>query len=327
MAEIVVGIAASHSPQLSSGVEWWDNHGQRDRNNPRLLGHDGEFHPYDELPTAPQEVLDQLTPETYQAKYERAQRGIETLTAVLADARPDVVVVIGDDQWEMFKDEGIPAFALFHGDRLFDEQQRDLSTIAEGVRAAQWAAHGDGRAWHRTDGRLAEHITATLSENDFDVHWFKEQREDRTLGHAFTFPRYRLGLDPAVPIVPVFVNCYFPPNNPNPARCFAFGQAVREAIDSWDADVRVGVITSGGLSHFVVNETLDHQILDGLAAGDWASFGDVPRRHMRSGSAEILNWITAAGVLEKHTATIVDYVPGYRSPAGTGTGMAFAYWK
>lgn len=327
MAEIVVGIAASHSPQLSSGVEWWDNHGQRDRTNPKLLGRDGEFHPYDELPTAPQEVLDQLTPEIYQAKYERAQHGIETLTRVLADARPDVVVVIGDDQWEMFKDEGIPAFALFHGDRLFDEQQRDLSTIAAGVRAAQWAAHGDGRAWHRTDGRLAEHITATLSEHDFDVHWFKEQREDRTLGHAFTFPRYRLGLDPEIPIVPVFVNCYFPPNNPNPARCFAFGQAVREAVDSWDADVRVGVITSGGLSHFVVNEALDHQILDGLAAGDWASFGDVPRQHMRSGSAEILNWITAAGVLEKHTATIVDYVPGYRSPAGTGTGMAFAYWK
>lgn len=327
MAEIVVGVAASHSPQLSSGVEWWSNHGERDRTNPKLLGHDGEFHTYEELPIAPQAVLDQLKPEIYEAKYERAQKGIETLTRILADARPDVVLVIGDDQWEMFKDEGIPAFALFHGDRLFDEQQRDLSQIAEGVRAAQWAAHGEGRAWHLTDGRFAQHITRTLSENDFDVHWFKEQREDRTLGHAFTFPRYRLGLEPETPIVPLFINCYFPPNNPNPARCFAFGQAVRQAVESWDADVRVGVITSGGLSHFVVNEELDQQILAGLSAGDWESFGDIPRKHMRSGSAEILNWIAAAGILEKHTATIVDYVPGYRSPAGTGTGMAFAYWK
>ena len=326
MAEIVVGIAASHTPQLSSGVEWWENHGERDRNNPKLLGHDGEFHTYDELPDAPQEVLDQLRAEVYEAKYARAQRGIELLTAKLAEARPDVVLVIGDDQWEMFKDEGVPAFALFHGDRLFDEQQRDLTKVPEGIRAAQWAAHADERAWHRTDGELAKHITGTLSEKDFDVHWFKEQREDRTLGHAFTFPRYRLGLDPEIPIVPLFINCYFPPNNPNPARCFAFGQAVREAVEAWDADVRVAVITSGGLSHFVVNEAIDQQILAGLVAGDWGSFGDVPRKQMRSGSAEILNWIAAAGILEKHQATVVDYVPGYRSPKGTGTGMAFAYW-
>ncbi|MBO0847812.1 MAG: hypothetical protein J2P22_20615 [Nocardioides sp.] len=328
MAEIVVGIAASHSPQLSSGVEWWENHGERDRGNPKLLGRDGEFHTYDELlPTADPAVLDELKPEIYQAKYERAQKGIEVLTEKLAEAKPDVAVVIGDDQWEMFQDEGVPAFALFHGDRLFDEQQRDLSKLAEGIRAAQWAAHGDDRAWHKTDGRLAAHITATLSENDFDAHWFREQREDRTLGHAFTFPRYRLGLDPEVPIVPLFINCYFPPNNPNPARCYAFGQMVRQAIESWDHDIRVAVITSGGLSHFVVNEALDKQILDGLVAGDWDSFGDIPRKHMRSGSAEILNWIAAAGILEKQSATIVDYVPGYRSPAGTGTGMAFAYWK
>lgn len=327
MAEIVVGVAASHTPQLSAGVDLWENHAIRDRNNSKLLGHDGEFHAYDELPPAPQEVLDQLKPEVYQEKYERAQKGIETLTRTLADAKPDVAVVIGDDQWEMFHDEGIPAFALFHGDRLFDEQQRDMTKVPEGIRAAQWAAHGDSRAWHKTDGRFAEHITGTLSENDFDVHWFKEQREDRTLGHAFTFPRYRLGLDPEIPIVPLFINCYFPPNNPNPARCFAFGQAVREAIESWDPGVRVAIITSGGLSHFVVNEALDQQIIAGLLAGDWESFGDIPRKHMRSGTAEILNWIAAAGILEKQSATLVDYVPGYRSPAGTGTGMAFAYWK
>jgi len=327
MAQIVVGVAASHTPQLSSGVEWWENHGERDRNNPKLLGKDGEFHTYDELPTAPEEVQEQLRPEIYQAKYERAQKGIETLTQVLADATPDVAIVIGDDQWEMFKDEGIPAFALFHGDQLFDEQQRDMTKVPEGIRAAQWAAHSDSRAWHTTDGKFAEHISRTLSERDYDVHWFREQREDRTLGHAFTFPRYRLGLAPEIPIVPLFINCYFPPNNPNPSRCFSFGQVVREAIESWDPDLRVAVITSGGLSHFVVNEEMDHQILAGLTGGDWDSFGDIPRKQMRSGSAEILNWIAAAGILEKQTATIVDYVPGYRSPAGTGTGMAFAYWK
>ena len=327
MAQIVVGVAASHTPQLSSGVEWWENHGERDKGNPKLLGVDGEYHVYDELPTAAPEVLDQLKPEVYEAKYARTEKGIQTLVQVLADAKPDVVVVIGDDQWEMFKDEGVPAFSLFHGEQLFDEELRDVNSLAKGIQAANWAAHGNGRSWHKTDGAFAEHITRSVSEADFDVHWFKEQRDDRTLGHAFTFPRYRLDLSPEIPIVPIFVNCYFPPNNPSAQRCFAFGQAVRAAIESWPQDVRVAVVSSGGLSHFVVNEALDEQVLAGLRAGDWPSFGDLPRNQMRSGTAEILNWVVAAGILEHKKATVVDYVPGYRSPKGTGTGMGFAYWQ
>jgi hypothetical protein len=31
--------------------------------------------------------------------------------------------------------------------------------------------------------------------------------------------------------------------------------------------------------------------------------------------------------LEGRNFTLVDYIAGYRTPAGTGTGMAFAYWE
>jgi hypothetical protein len=47
---------------------------------------------------------------------------------------------------------------------------------------------------------------------------------------------------------------------------------------------------------------------------------------MRSGTSEILNWVVAAGALENLSATVLDYVPGYRTPAGMGTGMAFVRW-
>ena len=67
-------------------------------------------------------------------------------------------------------------------------------------------------------------------------------------------------------------------------------------------------------------------MLDAIAAKDAAALGAIPRDRLRSGNSEILNWVTAAGALEGLTATIVDYVPGYRTPAGTGTGMAFARW-
>jgi len=97
-------------------------------------------------------------------------------------------------------------------------------------------------------------------------------------------------------------------------------------VQTWESDARVAVIASGGLTHFVIDETLDREVLDAIAARNAAALSGIPRGKLRSGNSEILNWVTAAGALEELTATVVDYVPGYRTPAGTGTGMAFAYW-
>lgn len=162
---------------------------------------------------------------------------------------------------------------------------------------------------------------------EFDIHRFSVQNEGRSLGHAFTFPRYRLGLPAETPIVPIFINTYYPPNVPTPRRCHLLGRVLAEAIRDWPQDLRVAVITSGGLSHFVIDEELDRRVLDAIAAGDPAPLVSIERNRLRSGNSEILNWITAAGALTGLRADFVDYVPGYRSEAGTGTGMAFAAWS
>ena len=52
----------------------------------------------------------------------------------------------------------------------------------------------------------------------------------------------------------------------------------------------------------------------------------LPREKMRGGTSEILNWVALAGVMDPSPMKLIDYVPTYRSPAGTGCGMAFAYW-
>ena len=126
--------------------------------------------------------------------------------------------------------------------------------------------------------------------------------------------------------MPLFVNTYYPPNVPSAARCHALGRELRRAVESWESDARVAVIASGGLTHFVIDEALDRGVLDAIAARDADALSAIPRDRLRSGNSEILNWVTAAGALEGLSATIVDYVPGYRTPAGTGTGMAFARW-
>ena len=330
MANIVIGVASSHTPQLSSGVDMWLDHAERDRRNPMLLGKDARYHSYDELLAQADPAIEQeLAPAVWDGKYQRCQQAIEVLTARLDKAQPDIAVVIGDDQREMFKDDGTPAFACFTGTELVDvpPSGEALERMPKGIRAASWAAHGDRPAGHQIASDLSAHIAEQLAWDDFDLTVFTKQPAGRTLGHAFTFPRYRLGLPPTTPIVPVFVNTYYPPNVPSAARCHEFGRALRRAVESWPAPAKVAIIASGGLSHFVVDEELDHRVLDGIAGRDAGILGSLSRDQLRSGTSEILNWIVAAGALENLAPTVLDYVPGYRTPAGTGAGMAFACWE
>lgn len=330
MADIVFGAASSHTPQLSSGVDMWDDHAARDRRNPQLLGTDAEYHTYDELLAVADPAIEkELRPEVWEAKYARAQEAVTDLCRRLAAAAPDIAVVIGDDQREIFRAEGIPAFGCFLGDALLDlpPDPETADRIPAGIRAASWAAHSPTPEPHRVHAGLSRHIAETLVDDDFDLTCFAEQPAGRSLGHAFTFPRYRLGLPAETPIVPVFVNTYYPPNVPSAARCYALGRSVARAVRTWPEDARVTVIASGGLSHFVVDEELDRGVLDALARGDADGLRCLRRDRLRSGNSEILNWVVAAGALEDRPATVLDYVPGYRTPAGTGAGMAFASWQ
>jgi hypothetical protein len=121
MADIVIGVASSHTPQLSSGVDMWFDHAERDRRNPLLLGKDARYHTYNELlAEADPALAEELTPAVWDRKYQRCQDAIEALTACLDDAHADIAVVIGDDQRELFRDDGIPAFACFAGTELVD---------------------------------------------------------------------------------------------------------------------------------------------------------------------------------------------------------------
>src|SRR5439155_15997314 len=116
-------------------------------------------------------------------------------------------------------------------------------------------------------------------------------------GHAIGFVHKRIMQDvaqPAVPIVPVCVNTYYPPNQPTPRRCYRLGQAIRAAVESYPKDIRVGIIGSGGLSHFVVDEALDRGFLDMLRKKDAAGLESLPRGKLNSGTSESRNWIAVA---------------------------------
>jgi aromatic ring-opening dioxygenase catalytic subunit (LigB family) len=166
-----------------------------------------------------------------------------------------------------------------------------------------------------------------LTDREFDVASANALPDGEGEGHAFGFVHQRIMKDVAIPVVPIFLNTYFPPNQPSPRRCFKLGQAIREAVEGYPQPLRIGVVASGGLSHFTVDEAFDGEIIRALREKDAKALQSVPRAQLNSGSSEIRNWICAAGALEHLDMGWVHYSPGYRTPAGTGTGLCFAYWS
>jgi hypothetical protein len=103
----------------------------------------------------------------------------------------------------------------------------------------------------------------------------------------------------------------------------ALGRALRDCPQ----DLRVAVVASGGLSHFIVDEALDQTILQALQSGDHQALRDLPRGALNSGSSEILNWVVTAGAVKELPLTWHKYHSLRRTSAGTGVGAAFALWQ
>ena len=186
--------------------------------------------------------------------------------------------------------------------------------------------------YHEVDGikeypvasDLAAHLLDHLIGHDFDPCRATELRFARGEGHAFGFVHKRLMRNKVIPIVPVALNTYFPPNQPRPKRCHALGQAIRGAVESWNGDARIGILGSGGLSHFTIDEDLDRGVLEAFGKHDTEALISIPLEKLRAGNSEIRNWIVAAGAAGGLELQWMDYVPCYRSLAGTGCAMGFA---
>jgi hypothetical protein len=115
---------------------------------------------------------------------------------------------------------------------------------------------------------------------------------------------------------------------PRNRRCLDLGSALHRAIRSFDGFQRVAVMASGGLTHFVVDEELDRKILAAMQTGDAAALESIPENLFKVGTAEIKNWYPVISAVQEARLRyhLVDYVPCYRSEAGTGNAMAFVYW-
>jgi hypothetical protein len=329
MASIVLGIGSSHTPMLNTPVEDWPRFIELDRMRPHL---DKQGRPvsYEELlAQAGDHILSELAPAKLATRWRDAMAQVERLGRVLLDAELDALIVVGDDQKELYQTDNLPAVLIYHGATI-----PNVPLNGRPGPRPPWAHAASSRYYEPEVTRhypvhagLAGHLVSHLVDHDFDVAVADHLPEGKGEGHAFGFVHRRLLNGADLPVVPVFLNTYYPPNQPTPRRCHALGRQIRAAVESWAEDARVGIIASGGLSHFTVDEELDGRVMRALRERDAAALCALPRELLNAGNSEIRNWICMAGATEHLDLHSLAYFPGYRTPAGTGTGLCFGVWS
>jgi gallate dioxygenase len=147
----------------------------------------------------------------------------------LLSLKLDALVCIYNDHIDQYTLDAWPQYAIGVGDQF--------EIADEG-----WAP----RSFPPVPGHpaLAGHIAQSLVQSGVDISVAYRQ----VLDHGILSPLPVIDENWAVPVVPIAVNVIFDPR-PSPARCWAVGEAIGEAISSFDPDARIAVVGTGGLSH------------------------------------------------------------------------------
>ena len=259
------------------------------------------------------------TLEDNRSRYAAIRSAHQEIRTRLQRMRPDAVILIGDDQTENFGSENIPQFLVYTGgDYTADDWDRK--------HAATIANHPE----------IARTLVEGALEEGFDVSWAKTFKEGRLLSHAHTEPILYLVKPSGVPVVPLFVNAVHPPT-PSPARCYAFGEALRRVVDRALRNQRIVLCASGGLSHFSPSHPWAHHVgtryvgdisvaFDRRLVG-WMQHGEghrlagfSSRELIEHGEAELRQWIVMLGAVGGARPEFLVYEPLYRSIMGMGVG-------
>ncbi|WP_072803188.1 catechol 1,2-dioxygenase [Rhodococcoides yunnanense] len=164
---------------------------------------------------------------THKAEAERFRDGLASTRDRIAEARPDVVILLGSNHFRGFWLDLIPAFTIGVGECISSGES------------------GTPKGPQRVDVELARHLAGDIVEGGrFDPAFSARLQIDHGQSHAI---QYLLdGID--VPIVPIVVNVFAPPL-PTFARCRDLAAALKDSLEREGSDKRVVVIASGGLSH------------------------------------------------------------------------------
>jgi hypothetical protein len=333
-AQIACALAASHGPLLSTPPDKWSLRAEFDQKNPTHYYRGDVFDFNGLVERRKPGFTEQMSDAEKVKRQDRNQRALDQLAKRFRESKPDVVIIFGNDQREVFQEDVTPAFLVFDGDEIenipWTEEKR--KRVPPGVAYAERGHTPPEGAVYKGAPDVAKTIIETLIDNDFDVSTSKRlplvNGEPHGIPHAFGFLYRRIMEDNPPPSVPLFTNIGCPPNIVRAARCITLGHAVKKALDKLPKDMRVAIISSGGLSHFTIDEQFDGEVMEAMKSGDEAKLASFPEPYFNGNTCETKSWFPTVAMMNDlgRKLQMVDYVPCYRTIAGTGQAMAFGYW-
>jgi aromatic ring-opening dioxygenase catalytic subunit (LigB family) len=284
---LVSALAASHAPNilLEPGREWEDFM---------------DLH----YSMAPQGSASRPTFEQQKKLRRDAEAAFTVLRADLEAAKPDVLIVVANDQFVNFFWNNIPTFFVTIGDEV----------------KGKFTRH---QFHYRNHKDLGKAIVRAGMDQGMDFSY----GERIELQHTQNVPLYFLLPEAKIPILPFYVNTWVDPA-PSPRRCYQVGELIRGVADS--SKERVAILATGGLSHFPgsprigeIDERFDHKLLEVMRQGQGRSLMEYSVADLlQAGDTEFLNWMVVIGAIGETKASYTAYMPDF-----VATGWGFVSWK
>jgi protocatechuate 4,5-dioxygenase, beta chain len=216
----------------------------------------------------------------------------EEVARWLEKLRPDRLLVVYNDHMDSFFLDAYPTFALGVAE--------EYPIADEGFGARPFPPLPG-------DAALGWHIARSLVADEFDITICQELEVDHGVISPLPMVDFAEGEGSwKIPIVPLAVNVILHPL-PSPRRCFKLGQALRRALLSYEEDLRVVVVGTGGLSHQLtgprfgaVKEEWDREFMR-LLASDPERLCDYTHEQLielgGTESVEVVNWLAMRGAV------------------------------
>ncbi|MGB3070803.1 MAG: class III extradiol dioxygenase family protein [Ottowia sp.] len=226
--------------------------------------------------------------------------------------RPDVCIMVYNDHGADFFFDKYPTFAVGCADRYA------IADEGFGVRPLPAI---------RGDLAFSQHLCRSLVYDEFDITICQEMAVE----HGFLVPMH-LCFDPQdggwpVACVPLEVNVLQHPL-PTARRCLHLGRAIRRAVDSYEKDIKVAVIGTGGMSHQLtgphfgaMNRAEDLEFLERIEKDPESLAGLTHQEMMEKYGVEgieLIMWLVMRGALNGPLRKVHH---NYYAPMTTGMGL------
>jgi len=256
--------------------------------------------------------------------------GFDRTRQALDDFAPDAVLVWGDDQYENFREDVIPAYSVqCYGDMEIRPWAQAADSSDMKGKPNVWGEGPETTFTVRGRPDIGKHLVGALLEDDFDPAYSYQPLHHQGLPHAFLnavlyLDYHRTGFD--YPVIPFPINCYgrrvisykgfrsrfaevreLDPPSPSPRRLMAVGAGVARALS--ESPWRIALVASSSWSHaFICDKTWrmrpdtesDRRLYDAMVAGDHEVWRNTPHADLEAaGQQELLNWFPLLGAMEE----------------------------